>query len=126
MVRTTVFPQCAVILALFHGLPFHDDTPDPSAARIAVTSEIAGSIWLVALLQVGGGYAVAAYFDAADDITPESRALIEASQDTNISISLVIAILFFVVDAVVDENPGIAFAVGTSKSSSTVCLVYIY
>jgi len=71
-----------------------------AAARTAVTSEIAGSIWVILLLQVGFDHTVAALF-AAVKHTPEYQAGCRASQETDAACCLVIALLFFVVDVAV-------------------------
>lgn len=112
-------PQCAVILAIFRGLPFHHDRLSAAAARTAVTSEIAGSLWVILLLQVGFAYIVAAFSGKTHaETTPDDRAHTKA-QETNTAICLVIGILFFVVSTTVNQNRGIAFAIGTSKFSKT-------
>jgi len=115
--RITVAPQCAVILALDYGRDKHH-VQSFDNIRAAITSEIAGSIFLVLLLQVGFAQIVATWASVPESASHHEHHEHDEHDEqrkTNFTIALVIAILFFAIDAAVAERRSAAFIIGTSK-----------
>jgi hypothetical protein len=73
------YPTYTAILAFSQGFTAAE-VPPSDTIRASITSEIAGSIFLVLLLQVGGAFAVATYFG----VIPRPRDVLAAYRDDDV------------------------------------------